>query len=484
MNNILRVCAVMAFLASTSFSQAQMANGSFVPNFEAEDINGNTHNLYDYLSQGYKVIIDVSATWCGPCWTYHTSGALEDVWETYGPDGTDDVIVIFVEGDDSTTAADLEGTGGATQGNWIEGTGYPIIDDAGWIANLLEIAYYPTVYTICPDGRIYETGQLETAEHWGFMEDMTCSAATSDVAVSAYTGTTAACEAPFNASIELTNVGTEELTSATVVMMGCDDCPVEQTWSGSLGWWESAVMDFGLVNAESDTDLEFVIDADDDNTENNDWQASVAVGAVEATTWWYVDVTTDCWPAETTWSVIDENGDEVMTGGPYEEGLTEYNHGFGLPATGCYTFVFRDAYGDGLNGSAYPSCGVDGNAMAWTEAGTVWSTDGSVQFSMEQANANASTVTVEEQVFEQSLSVYPNPVRDNATVAFNLINAEDVTVEVFSLQGQRVLNEDFGTVLSGEHRFDLDFGGLTAGMYLVNITAGEVVMTQRVTVAK
>ena len=34
-------------------------------------------------------------------------------------------------------------------------------------------------------------------------------------------------------------------------------------------------MDFGLVNAESDTDFEFVIDADDDNTENNDWQAQL-----------------------------------------------------------------------------------------------------------------------------------------------------------------------------------------------------------------
>ena len=484
MKHLLRVFTLAAGILACSIGQAQLTNGSFAPNFEATDINGDTHNLYEYLAMGYEVVIDVSATWCGPCWDYHTGGALEELYTEYGPNGTNEVMVIMIEGDDSTTSDDLIGTGTNTWGDWTEGVDYPIIDDAGWIANLLEISYYPTLYTVCADGRIYETGQVLAAEHYAFMQDMTCGPTDNDAAVTQYAGSTAACVAPFNASVELTNVGTEQLTSALVVMMGCDDCPIEMNWEGDLGNWESEILDFGDVNADSDVNLEFVIDADDDNTENNGLQASVAVGAVEATTWWNVSITTDCWPGETTWRVVDESGAVVESGGPYAEGLTDYDHNFGLPSTGCYTFQFFDAYGDGLNGSAYESCGVDGNASVWSATGAIWSTDGSNQFSMEQANADANTVGVDENAIAESLSIYPNPVRGNAMVSFELAVAQTVSLEVINLVGEQIMVLDYGTVMAGGFQEELDLNALASGVYLVNITAGNQVLTQRITVAK
>ena len=48
-------------------SFAQLADGSVAPDFTVTDINGNSHRLYDYLNNGYTVIIDISATWCPPC---------------------------------------------------------------------------------------------------------------------------------------------------------------------------------------------------------------------------------------------------------------------------------------------------------------------------------------------------------------------------------------------------------------------------------
>ena len=72
--------------------------------------------------------------------------------------------MFFLEGDDTTTQADLS-TGTATAGDWITGTTYPIIDNAGSIfANTRGL--HPTIYTICPDGILTESGQASFAITW------------------------------------------------------------------------------------------------------------------------------------------------------------------------------------------------------------------------------------------------------------------------------------------------------------------------------
>ncbi|MBI1838545.1 MAG: T9SS type A sorting domain-containing protein [Flavobacteriia bacterium] len=156
---------VMALLCAFSYGnvKAQLPNGSIAPDFTATDINGVSHNLYSLLNAGKTVVIDISATWCGPCWAYHQSGALENLYNQYGPSGTNEMYVFLVEGDGSTTLADLNGTGTNTQGNWVAGTPYPILDNAD-IANLYQVAYFPTVYVICPNRTLTLHDQETTAQ--------------------------------------------------------------------------------------------------------------------------------------------------------------------------------------------------------------------------------------------------------------------------------------------------------------------------------
>ncbi len=158
-----RLLAAVLFVLCFSQAKAQLADGSVAPDFTLTDINGTVHHLYDYLNQGKTVVIDISATWCGPCWAYHQSGELENLWVDHGPTGgtgvspstTNNVIVLLIEGDGTTTSADLHGTGPNTQGDWTAGTSHPIIDPPSPAIdnfnNDYQIAYFPTCYKICPN---------------------------------------------------------------------------------------------------------------------------------------------------------------------------------------------------------------------------------------------------------------------------------------------------------------------------------------------
>lgn len=76
-----------------------------------------------------------------------------------------------------------------------------------------------------------------------------------------------------------------------------------------------------------------------------------------------LELTTDCWGGEVSWSIEDSNGNIVASQPTNTYGNDQvFTEDIDL-ADGCYTFFINDSYGDGMFGSQYGSCSVDGNYM-------------------------------------------------------------------------------------------------------------------------
>ncbi len=175
--------AAFFFLSFVSSLHSQLPDGSDVPNFTLDDLDGVTHDLHDYLSDGKGVVIDFSATWCGFCWNYHNTGTLETVWEDYGPSGTDEVMVFFIEPDSGTSQQCIYGSSGCSGGSlgdWTAGVSHPIINPGSSDANQLDsdfsLNFFPTLYAVGPNFKIYEVGQLSVAGWGDWIESFTLEA--------------------------------------------------------------------------------------------------------------------------------------------------------------------------------------------------------------------------------------------------------------------------------------------------------------------
>src|SRR6056297_431641 len=138
----------------------QLADGSTAPDFTLTDYYGTEHNLYDYLDAGKTAIVEIFAAHCPACWNYHQTNRLKNLYNAYGPDGTNELVVLALEHDqwNNHNAFIGDGPPWVTQGNWLEGTPFPIFDvedpDRG-VFDDYNVSGYPVVYKICPD-RILE----------------------------------------------------------------------------------------------------------------------------------------------------------------------------------------------------------------------------------------------------------------------------------------------------------------------------------------
>ena len=497
---------ILFFACAFAFSvNAQMADGTVVPDFTTVDHDGNSHNLYEYLEQGKTVIIDVYAVWCGPCWDYHQTHALADAYNLFGPEGSDNLVVMGIEGDASTSESSIWTGAGNSIGDWTEGIPYIMADDAD-VANLLEIAYYPTVYKICPgDKTIYEIGQLSVGAIGNEIYDVDCMPPSNslDVGFSGIPDSPELCPGETtDLSASVINNGSSTAQQYSVkVYNPAGDLVAQGPFVGNHYTYQNKTVNLGSYTATGNDNLTYVIEfSGDENEANNTRTKAINSAPTAVGNFINLELKTDFYGFETYWEIRDENGTAVASGGnevvgPNGGGVNVasssdptaydnnevYNIEIELPSNdlSCYEFLIVDDNNDGIccgDGSGYYKL-ID-------NSGNLILTGG--QFEMELterfgAGAPVATSNIE---LVNSLAVYPNPVVDQLTVAFEMEKTSDIEISILNTLGQQVRSLGMNTYAAGEQVVAFDVNDLQSGIYLVSMKNETGISTRKFTVAK
>lgn len=475
---VFALLAVVTFCGNRAF--AQLPNGSFASDFSLVDIDGTTHVLYDYLDADKPVIIDVSAVWCGPCWSYHTGGTLETAYNSWDTPGTGELKVLWIEGDQNPLAC-LQGTGCSTQGDWTAGTSFPMIltvaPNGASVVSDLQIGYFPTIYVICPDRVVTEAGQVgATALRAVCTSCPAFPTTTNDAkAYSVEDPITSSCSANITPKVTIQNYGSANLVSL-ILTSKVDGVVVGSpyTWTGNLARFEHTEITMPIMNGIADGSHTYSVVTSlpngvaDDNAVNDTKSSNFSVFSSGANV--LVNILTDSYPTEVSWKIFNQGTSTVVA--QKTSFISGTNNTSVCLDYQCYTFTIYDAYGDGMLSPGKVLITFAGDTLVYF-LGTSYTNSKSVDFCVQQSSIGETAAI-------SALSVYPNPFTNKTTIAVNLSESQDVQIDVFNVLGENVSNIAKSVLSAGDHKFELNAENLKDGIYIVRMTVGDRIMTKRI----
>lgn len=460
-------------LTLNSYSQPPVT----AADFSYQDINGITHHLYDYLDSGKTVIIDFSTTWCTPCWQFHNTHLLKEVYNDFGPDGTDEIMALFIEVDASTTLDNLNGLGSATHGNWVTGTPYPIINlptatDVDFFNTNYNISSVPTIYVICPDRSVSEISN-DTISYYSLIhETVKCTPPTggTDARLLMYSGDESTC-GDIDVRIVIYNNGTDTLTNLSVNAYNEDSLFADVDWSGNIPPGDTAGVYIETIAIDQDSaDFRFEITTPDDNMDNNIFSKNVRF-APSVSSQIRVNIYTGQMlvPMDVRWRIEDDNANIIVQSG-YLEVYTSYDSVYVIPQ-GCYHFIITSVMGSGFDGSVCVSDTVTQkiiyNNPAFESVGT----------SSFEVNTNAAVENTSHTILAD---FFPNPVSDKLTLSFSGTVPENISVRLADILGQAVSCPVQCELSGNTSAMVIDMSALKKGIYILYILTVHETVSEKI----
>lgn len=454
-------------------------------NIKATDIKGVEVDVFQLLDEGKTVVIDVFATWCGPCWSFHTSGYLKNLNELYGPEGTDQIRIIAIEGDGATPESQLYNS---SFGDWTAGVKYHIINDHTF-NSILKISFFPTLYVIRPNKKVMEMGDYRyDTEVWLKAmlptEDI-------DLLVTRNIEDRTFCNtATFDQKPLVLNLGKKEINTMSIDFFrnGVNN-PIETNKKIA----ELEEFSLGIPNIQQikeTTEIEVVVKSVDGVELTSDKQLkfkSTYLRPLVRDDVYIIKFTTDIYPGETSWTLRD-NKQKIIINEKYKAGPGQFGAG-GADANktfeylveledtdiNCLVLAISDSAGDGLrsfNASINPQPGVeilkaDGTIIKpkmiqdynFTTARNVFT-----PFNLSSSAADSH--------LSHSVEIYPNPSMDILNISIDQSLALEYNVFVTDIMGRQVTQNTKNTNF-------IDVSPLQSGIYILNIQTDKGLVTKK-----
>lgn len=398
----------------------------------------------------------------------------------FGPDGSGDVTVLFLELDDNATGLeDLAGSGTNTVGNWMESIQYPIIDSAGSIHALFGGSNEPFTCLVCPDGLVTNVPVLD----FDTVRDLCLSGCGNEVNDPAarieQVGLRSSCEDSTLATVDMTNLGTDTLTAASFNLHSGNDT-TEVTWIGALPMDSVTTIELGFVPVPGPWNA--TLTSLNDELRNFPQDVEVS-GSIPTKTEIEVKLTTDHWPEETGWRLVDDTGvvlEEVEVGSLAGQQEITLTWDVELPGLGCYEMVLLDAVGDGLQAELYGNYPNGSLTISNIDAGEVTSLEltwegGEEGVFFERVigiQADAVSGKAEPKV-PHGLTLYPNPAHHTLTLSSSISAADVSNIAIFDMAGRQMHLPTIQLQTLHTRTLELDIHSLTTGMYLIKCGDGQ-----------
>lgn len=473
-------------------SIAQIANGSLAPNITGVDIYGNSYDLHNILGSGRGVIIDFSTTWCYPCYTLHKTHFFDQINKNYGPQGTDELVVLFLEADNSTNLADLQGTGTYTVGDFTSCTDVPILDNMGSAASAYLVPGYPSFFVINPVDST--TFSFNIFDHNGIMPFVAGAGMVNLPQVDAAIGyicndelTRYICSQAntFDPQFELHNFGVSALTSLSFDIFVNGVYHSSQNWSGNIPSFESEELVLAPIPVSGSSIVSVIINQPGDgNLDNDSISFDVQLSPASTQNQVTVEIRTDNAGGETYWHIADDAGNIVSSGGNPWVGTTNIGIGFGATApqtppgsyqslqtytqivnllpNNCYDFVITDYYGGGI----YKDDG--GYTVSDNLGNVLFSGD---QFDDMVVHPFLSSIVsgINNPTADKSFQLYYNNDLDQLNL---FMDVDQANITIIDLQGRPVYQGEW-------NQKPIEISSLSSGLYILNASSGIQNWTKR-----
>ena len=453
---------LFAICISFQLSYGQLPPNSFGEDITLTDINGNEFNLYSALDDGKTVILDLFATWCGPCWSFAEAGTLEQLQDAY----PDEVLCVAIEADPSTAASEIYNS---ALGDWTSIINYTMADDpSGDVASDYALAFYPTIYKICPDRMVTEVGQLSTVNAY-YSEVGSCSSASynRDVKMLPFNGANAHCNGSASPTVRVQNYSLDtDVTSFTIVASQGGNVLSETEWSGNLSIYQTTevtINEISGLSGNANINFEVQFEGDQDGS-NNSTSATLSGVSQQSSPNVTLHIETDGWGYETSFTLSDLAGNTVESVDGSLENLSTYDWEWDLDE-GCYVFSIQDSYGDGFAGAQWGS--VDGvGTLECTNTGVLWSDvdfgdNASIVFEV----VNALNIDEDK---NSNINIYPNPSSSkDINIFIQSTSTMNTNITIYNNLGKAIYSSKHNISI-GSNNINVNLDKIASGLYYVN----------------